>query len=171
MPKPVMLIDKREMQKRRGSRRKALPIQVPKGWEYDVVTLETGDYTVAGLRHHVCVERKAIPDLFKTLTTKSSKQRFMRELSRSRDFKKFYLWIQGTFADVLAYNGKFRGRSNNLGLVKYMYELSAEFGFEIAFADEDPVIAGKHMAALLLTYHKLMLSGKIRVRRGVKYNV
>jgi len=166
-----MLIDRRELQKRRGRRKRELPIVVPKGWEYKIVLLETGDYSVAGLRHHVSIERKAIPDLFKTLTTRPNKQRFMRELARSRGLKKFYLWVQGSLEDVLTYSGKFRGRSNNLGLVKYMYELAADFGFEVAFSEQDPVMAGKHIASMLLVYHNLSQSGKIRVRRGPKYNV
>lgn len=167
-----MLIDRREVKRRvvNGRLKKlALPIAVPQSWEYKLVTLETGDYTVMGLKHHVCIERKGIVDLFRTLTYRSEKKRFMEELRRAQEFKKFYLWVQASLFEVLSYDGKYRGRSNNAGLVDYLFELSVAWGFEVAFADSDPRVAGRNLSSILMTYHKMASSGKIRVRKGPKY--
>ena len=48
------------------------PLQTEQG------TLPTGDYTLKGLEHHVCIERKSLDDLLGCVG--SDRQRFDREI-------------------------------------------------------------------------------------------
>src|SRR5258708_348192 len=49
-------------------------------------TLQTGDYSVAGLEELFAVERKTVPDLV-SCCMRSNRERFERELHRLRGFK------------------------------------------------------------------------------------
>ncbi len=63
--------------------------------------LPTGDYSLAGFTHLVAVERKnGIDELVSCLS--HERERFEAELARSRAFERFYVVIEGTFADVLS---------------------------------------------------------------------
>lgn len=170
-----MLVDNRELRKRGprtgSSRPSELPIVVPPSWKTRLVTLETGDYTILGMKSHVCVELKRIPDLFKTFTWREGKARIAREFERAKKIKNFYLFIQGTAQDVLNYDGKYRGRSNNRLFLNYLFSLSIEHGFGLVFSDTDSVVAGKVMSSLLWPFHELASKGKIRVYKGPRYNV
>jgi len=63
--------------------REQLPYEFPGAVR---ATLKTGDYSVAGFEDRVAVERKSFDDLFNTLRTVKSRQRFRRECERLAEF-------------------------------------------------------------------------------------
>ena len=69
-------------------------------------TLETGDYSLAGLEHLVAIERKSIDDLVQCLTT--SRARFERELVRLRPYQLKAVIVESTLQDVA--RGRYRSR-------------------------------------------------------------
>ena len=71
---------------------------------YDLVgakkaTLHTGDYTVAGYKDDIAVERKSYSDLYHCLTT--AKKRFEDQLKRLGEMDYAYLLIDTTASAVL----------------------------------------------------------------------
>ena len=62
-------------------------------------TLQTGDYSVAGLEKVIAVERKSHADIYATLSTVRRRKRFEAELERSRELKFFALVIEVTLSD------------------------------------------------------------------------
>lgn len=70
-------------------------------------TLQSGDYSVAGLEHQFAIERKSVSDLV-ACCTGENRERFERELHRLRGFRFARLLIVGTQAEVMQH----RYRSN-----------------------------------------------------------
>lgn len=62
-------------------------------------TLETGDIALAALPDAAVVERKTVTDLLGCIG--KGRDRFERELKRSRYCGRFIVIIEGTFADVI----------------------------------------------------------------------
>lgn len=93
MPCPVLLIDSRE--------KKPLVFE-----DLPTIsrTLHTGDYSIEGLDSRFTVERKSIPDLVNTLTTR--RPAFMRELDRMRGYDFCRLLIVGKPCELLQYLSK-----------------------------------------------------------------
>lgn len=63
-------------------------------------TLQSGDYSIAGLEHDFAIERKSIPDLCGSLTR--GRERFERELHRLRGFTFARILIVGSPHEVQA---------------------------------------------------------------------
>ena len=63
-------------------------------------TLQSGDYSIAGLEHDFAIERKSIPDLCGSLTR--GRERFERELHRLRGFSFARILIVGSPHEVQA---------------------------------------------------------------------
>ena len=68
-------------------------------------TLETGDFALFGLIDGAVVERKTVTDLLGCMT--SNRDRFERELARSRHVGSFCIIVEGTFADCIESRGGF----------------------------------------------------------------
>ena len=69
-------------------------------------TLTTGDYSVAGLEHHIAIERKSLPDLLGCVGT--SRERFDREVQRLLAYPVRALVVEATWSDIEA--GEWRSR-------------------------------------------------------------
>lgn len=84
---PPLLIDTRE--------------QIPYDFEHasEIRTLKTGDYTIEGLENSVVVERKRHNEVVQCMTW--GRERFERELERSRKFRRFHLVIEASCKSVL----------------------------------------------------------------------
>lgn len=87
--KPTIVIDSREQR----------PL-VFEHLPYERGTLQSGDYSIAGLEHDFAVERKSIPDLCGSLTR--GRERFERELHRLRGFSFARILIVGSPHEVQA---------------------------------------------------------------------
>lgn len=80
---------------------------------YEGVTVEqgalaTGDYSVRGLESLVAVERKSLADLVGCLG--KDRERFVRELERSRGLEAFCVVCEGRFEELS--QGQYRGMLN-----------------------------------------------------------
>jgi len=69
----------------------------------DRATLDTGDFAVAGLPDAAVVERKTVSDFLGCLT--SNRERFERELARSRHVGRFVVIVEGTLLDCIRARG------------------------------------------------------------------
>jgi DNA excision repair protein ERCC-4 len=61
-------------------------------------TLPTGDYSVLGLEHKICVERKSPGDLVSCCT--SERERFERELQRMKAYESKIVIVEASWADM-----------------------------------------------------------------------
>jgi len=71
---------------------------LPKGWAAKSGALETGDIALACLPEGVVIERKTASDLAGCIG--ASRERFERELKRSRYCGRFIVVCEGTLSDV-----------------------------------------------------------------------
>ena len=69
----------------------------PMPWERG--TLVTGDYSVRGLEHKICVERKSLADLTQSLGRE--RERFDKEMHRILAYPHRCLVIEGTMQDII----------------------------------------------------------------------
>jgi DNA excision repair protein ERCC-4 len=69
-------------------------------------TLDTGDYSVAGLEHHIALERKSLSDLLMCIG--QERDRFERELKRLQAYPVRAVVVEATWADLHA--GGWRSR-------------------------------------------------------------
>lgn len=61
-------------------------------------SLETGDYSIAGMESRITVERKSLSDLFSTLTW--GRERFSREVERMDAMEHAAIVVEGSWEDV-----------------------------------------------------------------------
>ena len=61
-------------------------------------TLPTGDYSLKGLEHHVCIERKSLDDLLACVGRE--RQRFDRELHRMLAYPVRVLLVESTWQEI-----------------------------------------------------------------------
>ena len=78
------------------------------GTDVETGTLDTGDYSLAGLTDRVAVERKSLPDLVGCLS--QGRERFERELQRAAALDAFVVVVEAAWADLTA--GKYRSQMN-----------------------------------------------------------
>tara|TARA_Y100000310_G_scaffold343112_1_gene449261 strand:+ start:2085 stop:2603 length:519 start_codon:yes stop_codon:yes gene_type:complete len=83
-------------------------------------TLQTGDYSVLGFEDRVAVERKSIDDF--VTSTIQGRERFERELQRSRGLDYFALVVEADLADVAA--GNYRSRATTQSVIQSVVALS-----------------------------------------------
>jgi DNA excision repair protein ERCC-4 len=73
---------------------------LPEGWSYERASIETGDLVLAGLSERAAVEKKTPSGLITGMS--SARDRFERELARSRYLGRFVVVVEGSLQDVLA---------------------------------------------------------------------
>jgi ERCC4-type nuclease len=71
---------------------------LPEGWRAETSPLETGDVALARLPDGIVIERKTPPDLAGCIG--ASRERFERELKRSRYCGRFIVVVEGEMRDV-----------------------------------------------------------------------
>ncbi|MEI6071348.1 MAG: ERCC4 domain-containing protein [Verrucomicrobiae bacterium] len=71
---------------------------LPDGWRLESGTLETGDIALARLPEGTVIERKTPSDMAGCIG--ASRERFERELKRSRYCGRFIVVVEGSLADV-----------------------------------------------------------------------
>jgi len=93
VPKPVVIVDTRE--------KDPLPLYANHpNWIAAECrkTMKTGDYTVEGMEHLLCLERKSLPDL--VACTVSSRKRFLSVCSRLAEFTWKAILVEATLEDI-----------------------------------------------------------------------
>jgi ERCC4-type nuclease len=63
-------------------------------------TLDSGDYSIAGLENQIAIERKSAEDLFNTLG--QGRERFSRELARLNQLEAAFVICESEWSDLLA---------------------------------------------------------------------
>lgn len=108
-------------------------------------TLTTGDYSLSGFTHLVAVERKnGVDELVSCLS--QQRERFEAELMRARAFERFYVVIEGSFADVVG--GRYRSQMTPKAVVASIAAFTTRYAVPFLFC-------GGRGAAELLTYELL----------------
>ncbi len=78
------------------------------GTETEPGSLDTGDYSLAGLTDRVAVERKSLPDLVACLGRE--RERFEREMQRAAALDAFTVVIEAAWSDLAG--GQYRSQLN-----------------------------------------------------------
>ena len=111
-------------------------------------TMATGDYTVRGLEHVVCIERKSLDDLLGVVGR--DRPRFEREVQRLLSYPCRVLLIESTWAAIEL--GQWRGKITPEAVIGSLLGWQAA-GLSIHMAG-DHERAGRHAARLLYTVAK-----------------
>jgi DNA excision repair protein ERCC-4 len=64
----------------------------------EIGTLTTGDYSLKGLEHHVCIERKSLDDLLGCVGR--DRERFEREVQRMLSYPVRVLLVEATWGEI-----------------------------------------------------------------------
>lgn len=132
---PTIKIDSREQ--------RAYEFQTPSV----VGKLDTGDYSLVGAEHLVSIERKSAEDLIASLT--AGRERFERELYRSRALDYFALVVEASLSDLV--NGRCRSQANPKAMIQSLMAFSVRFDLPIFFADNRK-FGARITESLLLKY-------------------
>ncbi len=97
------------------------------GVTVEVGTLQTGDYSLAGLTDRIALERKSLSDLCGTLT--AGRERFQRECERGRGLEYFGLVIEASMADVR--NHSYRSAMTPQSLLQTLAAWSIRYGLHV----------------------------------------
>jgi len=95
-------------------------------------TLETGDYSIRGFEDRVAIERKSLDDLVGCLKD-SQRERFERELRRSRAMDFFGVVLEASLSDLAG--GAYRSGMLPASVVQSILALSVRYRVPIYFAE------------------------------------
>lgn len=101
------------------------------GTETEPGSLDTGDYSLAGLTDHIAVERKSLPDLVACLGRE--RERFERELQRAAALDAFAVVIEAAWADLAG--GQYRSQLNPHSACQSIAAFMARHRIPFMFAD------------------------------------
>lgn len=127
--KPVFLRDTREQ--------RPLDRWFSDAVSVEVVTLPTGDYSLAGFTDRVCVERKSLADLVACVGPE--RERFMDCARRMKPYDFRLLVVEASVADVFA--GAYRSRTNPQSAIGTTLALMADYGVATLWAGDAPTAA------------------------------
>ena len=115
--------------------------------ESEVGTLSTGDYSLKGFEDYIAIERKSLPDLLGSIT--SGRDRFERELSRSRGLEYFAIVVESDFSDIS--KGNFKSKMSVTSAVASILAFSVRYKLPIFFC-QDRQQASQIVEGLLRQY-------------------
>ena len=94
-------------------------------------TLQIGDYSINGLQDHIAIERKELNDLIGCLT--KGRDRFERELQRSRSLDYFALVVEASLQDIA--EGVYRSKMLPRAAIQSLMAFSVRYHMPIFFCD------------------------------------
>lgn len=99
------------------------------GTTVEAGSLSVGDYSIRGLESVVAVERKSLPDLVQCLA--GSRERFVRELERSRALEGFCVVVEGSWQDLAQgqYRSQLRPQAACQSVASFMARMRIPFWF------------------------------------------
>lgn len=158
IPKPVVLVDTREQ----------APFQLAKFKNWiageQVQTLATGDYSILGMEHLVCLERKSLGDLIGTLM--HNRERFFRQCERMTEFKYRAILVEASYEDLKSpYGGEYIKAHPN-GVCGSLDALEVKFQLPVILTSQYKELAEERAASWLskiFTYEHLEQQGMGRV--------
>jgi DNA excision repair protein ERCC-4 len=103
-------------------------------------TLQTGDYSIAGLESLFCVERKSISDLL-GCCMRGNRERLERELHRLRGFRFKRLVIVGTEAEIL--KGDYRSNIKPQSVLATLNAFEVRYDLPVVFCPTASMAAQK----------------------------
>lgn len=112
-------------------------------------TLNTGDYSLAGLEDRVAVERKSLDDLMGCLVG-DGRERFERELARARGLDSFAVVVEASFQDMA--EGRYRSRMKPHAALQSVLAFQVRYGVPFVWAGNR---AGAEYAAFHVLRHYL----------------
>ena len=95
-----------------------------------VGTLQTGDYSLVGFTDAVSIERKSLNDMASTLTR--GRDRFERELQRSRSLDFFALVIEADMNQVARY--EYRSKMDPKAFIQSLFAFQVRYGLNIVWS-------------------------------------
>ena len=136
------------------------PLQMERG------SLQTGDYTLQGLRDAVCLERKSLADL--VTCCGPERERFMRELVRMRGYPCRAVIVESGWEDLAA--GNYRSNLNPLSATHSVISWMARYSVPFLFAGSREaaqeaaryflISSGKRAWERLQTFHHMIEAGR-----------
>lgn len=106
-----------------------------RGWDFagaKLAKLEAGDYSVAGLEHLVCVERKSLADLVQSLTR--ARARFFREVQILARRRFAAIVVEAGIPELLA--GRYPSGASPESLLGSCMAIHVDFGVPVVFAGD-----------------------------------
>ena len=99
--------------------------------------LLTGDYSLTGVESVLCVERKSIPDLVKTVI--GDWQRFSRQLLRMAAMDVAFIVVEGLPSDLLQH--RYTGETNPLSVRGRLNKILLRYGVHTVFLENREIAA------------------------------
>lgn len=93
-------------------------------------TLPTGDYSIEGKRHLVCVERKTLNDFVNTVI--QGRKRFVEELKRMQAYPYKLVVIEASIEDILRH--RYTSKASPTAVLATAISLQVEWGVGVVFA-------------------------------------
>ena len=116
--------------------------------------IDTGDYSLEGLKDEVSIERKSCADLYGTLF--HGHDRFKRELMRSQSLKYFAIVVEGGFTKTVSkrFNGAKYIEASGETLRKIVETITVKYNIHIIFC-KDRDEAATRIKGLLRAYERI----------------
>ena len=122
MTRPTILVDTREQ----------TPLRFSADVETERVTLESGDYSIAGCTDLVTIERKSLPDLVACVGPE--RERFLDCCRRLRAYELRAVVVEASLDDVLA--GAYRSQTKPQSVVGTTIAIFADYGLPTIWAGD-----------------------------------
>lgn len=130
------------------------------GVTVEAATLQTADYSLAGLTDRIGIERKSLSDLTGTLT--AGRERFVRECERGAAFDYFALVIEASMEDVRRHN--YRSQMTPQSLLQTLAAFSVRYGLHVHWCGSRE--GGEYMTFSLL--QKYLREAENRLKTIIK---
>jgi ERCC4-type nuclease len=118
----TILVDTREQR----------PLRFSADVNVQVVTLESGDYSIAGCTDRVAIERKSLPDLVACCTTE--RERFLDCCRRLRSYELRAVVVEANVDDVLA--GAYRSKTHPNSVLGTAIAIFADYAVPVIWAGD-----------------------------------
>lgn len=122
----------------------------------EVSKLDTGDYSIKGMEHIVCVERKSISDLY--LSLGKNKERFMREVDRMQEIPYRFIVIDGTLDETM--KGNRFSKLTSKYISSFLFKLQLIYGIHVLFLGKGEK-GREFVRELLIKAHRLYEEGAL----------
>ena len=93
-------------------------------------TLQTGDYSLAGLEGLVAIERKSLSDIMACMGRE--RRRFMAEMERARGYQAFAIVIEASWRDIAS--GNYRAQVRPQAALATLTAIMARYRIPVIFA-------------------------------------
>lgn len=128
-----------------------------------VAALDVGDYSILGLEDCIAIERKTVDDLIGCLT--SDRERFEKELYRSRSLDYMALVVEATLSDIVNHN--YRSEMQPKAAIQSLLAFSIRYKLPVWFC-ESRQYGQRVTGSLLLKYCREIEKQFEQIQKGAK---